>query len=84
VIHVSVELTVLLVHPVVQLLVLPEPMPVEQHRVIRVLLGNTTNNKDNQVVHHVVLENTMLSKDNPLAKRVPVVSTALLVPPVAY
>ena len=43
--HVPVVLTVLLVRPVVhilQLLVLLAPMPVEQHRVIHAVLGNTT------------------------------------------
>jgi len=29
----------------------------------RVLLANTMNNKDKQVVHHVALENTTISKD---------------------
>ena len=43
--HVPVVLTALLVPQVVrilQLLVLLEPMPVVQHRVIHVVLGNTT------------------------------------------
>ena len=63
--HVPVALTVLLVPQVVrilQLLVLLEPMPVVQHRVIHVVRENTTIRKDNQVVHHVVLGNTMVNK----------------------
>ena len=65
--HVPVVLTALLVHQVVhilQLLVLPEPMPVVlHHRVIHVVLGNTMVNKDklpNLVANHVVLELTVL------------------------
>jgi hypothetical protein len=62
--HVPVVLTALSVPQVVHiLLVLLELMPVAQHRVIHVVLGNTMVNKDNQVVHHAVLANTMVNKD---------------------
>ena len=71
--HVPMVLTALLVRQVVhilQLLVLLEPMPVVQHRVIHVVLGNTMIKKANQVVHHVVLENTtIISKDKLLNLR---------------
>ena len=63
--HVPVVLTALLVRQVVhilQLLVLSEPMPVVQQRVIHVVLESTMLNKDNQVVIHVVLENTTIKQ----------------------
>ena len=55
---------------ILQLLVLLAPMPVEQHRVIHAILGNTMFNKD--------------KLPKLVANHVPMVLTALLVPQVVH
>ena len=85
--HVPVVLTALLVPQVVhilQLLVLLEPMPVAQLRVIHVEPDNTITNKDklpNLVANHVVLGNTTIKQvkrpNQLLAKHVLLVLTVV-------
>ena len=71
--HVPVVLTALSVHPVVrilQLLVLLEPIPVVQHRVIHVVLANTTTKQVKQAVKHVLMANSIVKPANHRRSRV--------------
>jgi hypothetical protein len=63
---------------ILQPLVLSAPMPVVQHRVIRVVPANTMLNKDNQVAHHAALGNTTTNKDK--VPNLVVKTIAMLVP----
>jgi hypothetical protein len=82
---VPVVLTALLVHPVVripQLLVLLEPMPVVQQRVMHAVLGNTTLNpvkRLNQLLVKIATwENTKTKRGKHPAKHVQLVLTVAL------
>jgi len=64
--HVPMVLTALLVPQVariLQLLVLLEPTPVEQQRVIHALLGNTTNKLVKRLVKVALLGNTKTKRE---------------------